>query len=350
MIDPKSHQIDWITEIRHKLGNNHDPKLIEKVIWALTLLEHLVLNGLIFTFKGGTALLLATKKPKRFSIDIDIITQQSETEILRILQKLVDDQIFLSTENNSHRKHSADAPLGHYKLYYKSQVDGKIEPILLDTLYTASPYPAVRQIPITHPWINNRGEAILVQIPTFESILGDKLTAFAPKTTGILYTKNRPVEIIKQLYDIAFLFDNIKNLEIVKESYNKVVQEEIGFRKLGITANEVLEDTWQACYTLAERNTKSEEFNHLQLGIRNFTNFTIDKFNIEDAITAAAKVAYLTKLIIADVTIKNEKFNNPLEVKDWLIDDKDYNKLNKLKKSNPEAFYYWYKASLRDSQ
>ena len=101
---------------------------------------------------------------------------------------------------------------------------------------------------------------------------------------------------------------------------------------------------------MAERNTKSEEFNHLQLGIRNFTNFTIDKFNIEDAITAAAKVAYLTKLIIADVTIKNEKFNNPLEVKDWLIDDKDYNKLNKLKKSNPEAFYYWYKASLRDSQ
>lgn len=61
-------------------------------------------------------------------------------------------------------------------------------------------------------------------MPTFDSILGDKLTAFAPKTTGILYSKNRPVEIIKQLYDIAFLFDNITNLEIVKKSYDKVVQ------------------------------------------------------------------------------------------------------------------------------
>lgn len=30
--------------------------------------------------------------------------------------------------------------------------------------------------------------------------------------------------------------------------------------------------------------------------------------------------------------------------KDWLIEDQLYNKLNKLKKSNPEAFYYWFKS------
>jgi hypothetical protein len=181
-------------------------------------------------------------------------------------------------------------------------------------------------------------------MPTFDAILGDKLTAFAPKTTGILYSKNRPVEIIKQLYDIAFLFDNITNLEVVRSSYNKVVKEEIGFRKLDITATEVLEDTWQACYTLAERNIESEEFNHLQLGIRNFTNFTIDRFNIDEVITAAAKVAYLTKLLQAEKEVKILKFKNPLEIKDWIIEDPQYNKLNKLKKNNPVAFYYWYKS------
>jgi hypothetical protein len=73
MIDPQSNQLAWITELRNKLGNRTDPKLIEKVIWALTLLENLTLNRLSFTFKGGTTLLLATKEPKRFSIDIDII-------------------------------------------------------------------------------------------------------------------------------------------------------------------------------------------------------------------------------------------------------------------------------------
>ena len=166
----------------------------------------------------------------------------------------------------------------------------------------------------------------------------------APKTTGILYSKNRPVEIIKQLYDIAFLFDNIANVEIVRSSYNKVVQEEIGFRKLSITAKEVLEDTWNTCYTLAERDLKSDEYNYLQLGIRNFTNFTIDRFSIDEAITAAAKVAYLTKLLQSEKEIKIERFKNPLEIKDWLVEDQECNKLNKLKKNNPEAFYYWYKS------
>lgn len=343
MINSETHTIDWILNLKNKLGRRIDPKLIEKVIWALTLLEQLKIKGLNFTFKGGTALLLATEKPKRFSIDIDIITEHSEKEIIAILQKTVEENIFLSWEDDNNRKHTPDAPIGHFKAYYKSVVDGNIEPILLDLLYTPNPYPEVRELPIKHPWLSTSKEEVVIIMPTFDAILGDKLTAFAPKTTGILYSKNRPVEIIKQLYDIAFLFDNITNLEIVRSSYNKVVKEEIGFRKLDITANEVLEDTWKACYALAERDIKSEEFNHLQLGIRNFTNFTIDRFSIDEAITAGAKVAYLIKLLQSEKEIKIERFKNPLEIKDWLIEDQQYNKLNKLKKNNPEAFYYWYK-------
>lgn len=344
MINKESHSIQWITNLKNKLGRRVDPKLIEKVIWALTLLEQLRLKGLNFTFKGGTALLLATEKPKRFSIDIDIITEHSEEEIKRVLQKIVEEKIFISWEDDNNRKHTPDAQIGHFKTYYESAVDGNTEPILLDLLYTPNPYPEVREIPIKHSWLSTSGEDTIITMPTFDAILGDKLTAFAPKTTGILYSKNRPVEIIKQLYDIAFLYDNINNLEIVKSSYSKVAQEEIGFRKLGITAKEVLEDTWQACYTLAERDMKSDEYNHLQLGIRNFTNFTIDRFGIDEAITAGAKVAYLTKLIQSEKEIKIERFKNPLQIKDWLIEDQEYNKLNKLKKNNPEAFYYWYKS------
>ncbi|WP_100612945.1 nucleotidyl transferase AbiEii/AbiGii toxin family protein [Confluentibacter lentus] len=344
MINNETHTIDWIRNLKSKLGKRIDPKLIEKVIWALILLEQLKINGLNFTFKGGTALLLATEKPKRFSIDIDIITEHSEKEIIAVLQKIKDDKVFLDWEDDNNRKHTPDVPIGHFKTYYKSIVDGNIEPILLDLLYTANPYPEIQEVDIKHPWLSTSGKETRITMPTFDAILGDKLTAFAPKTTGILYSKNRPVEIIKQLYDIAFLFDNINDIEVVKASYNKVVQEEIGFRKLGNTAKDVLQDTWQACYTLAERDTKSEEFNHLQLGIRNFANFTIDRFSIDEAITAAAKVAYLTKIIQADEEIKIERFKNPLEIKDWIIEDQQYNKLNKLKKNNPEAFYYWVKA------
>lgn len=344
MINSETHTIDWIINLKNKLGRRIDPKLIEKVIWALTLLEQLKIKGLNFTFKGGTALLLATEKPKRFSIDIDIITEHSEKEIIAVLQKTVEENIFLSWEDDNNRKHTPNAPIRHFKAYYKSVVDGNTEPISLDLLYTKNPYPEVRELPIKHPWLSTSKEEVIITIPTYDAILGDKLTAFAPKTTGILYSKNRPVEIIKQLYDIAFLFDNITNLEIVRSSYNKVVKEEIGFRKLDITATEVLEDTWQTCYTLAERDIKSEDFNHLQLGIRNFTNFTIDRFSIDEAITAGSKVAYLVKLLQTNEELKTERFKNPMEIKDWIIEDQKYNKLNKLKKNNPEAFYYWYNA------
>lgn len=346
MINSETHTIEWILNLKNKLGRRIDPKLIEKVIWALTLLEQLKIKGLNFTFKGGTALLLATEKPKRFSIDIDIITEHSEKEIIAVLQKTVNEKIFLSWEDDNNRKHTPDAPIGHFKAYYKSVIDGNLEPILLDLLYTPNPYPEVCELPIKHPWLSTSKEETIITMPTFDAILGDKLTAFAPKTTGILYSKNRPVEIIKHLYDIAFLFDNIANIEIVRRSYNKVIQEEIEFRKLELTATEVLEDTWHSCYVLAERDIKSKEFNHLQLGIRNFTNFTIDRFNIDEAITATAKVAYLTKLIESKKEVKLERFKNPLEIKNWFIEDPEYNKLNKLKKNNPEAFYYWFRAML----
>ena len=66
MINKNTYTIEWITDLRNKLGKRIDPKLLEKVIYALTLLEQLQLNNLDFIFKGGTALLLATETPKRF--------------------------------------------------------------------------------------------------------------------------------------------------------------------------------------------------------------------------------------------------------------------------------------------
>ena len=350
MIKESTYHPEWIFEVKQKLGRKYDPKLIEKVIYALILLEQLKINGLEFIFKGGTALLLATKKPKRFSIDIDIITEQIQSDIEPILDTMCSKTVFTHWEDDNNRKHTPDAPVGHFKTYYKSNVDGSIEPILLDVLYTPNPYPELTEIPIAHDWIQTEGEIIQVMMPTFDAILGDKLTAFAPKTTGILYSKGRPVEIIKQLFDVAFLMENISDLTVVRTSYAKVVKEELSFRKLDITAEQVLNDTQEACFVLSTRDTKSEDFKHLQTGISNFTNFTIEKFNIEEAIIASSKVAYLSELIKSQINNKIERFDNPLEVKDWLIENPKYNKLNKLKKNNPEAFFYWYKSIMLDER
>lgn len=344
MIESGTYQLDWIYGVKANLGKKRfDPKLIEKVIYALVFLEQLKENGLDFIFKGGTALLLATKEPKRFSIDIDIITEQSQKEIEAILEKISKEGVFTRWEDDNDRKHTPDAPIGHFKMYYMSQVDGKEEPVLLDILYSPNPYPKLMEIPIKHDWIQASDKIATVHMPTFDSILGDKLTAFAPKTTGILYSKNRHVEVIKQLFDIGFLIDKITDVNLVRESYNRVVKEEIKFRKLKLSNLQVLEDTQEACYVLSTRDAKSEEFKQLQLGIRNFTNFTISKFNIDEAITAASKTAYLAEILKNAKFSSLEKFKNPLQIKDWVIEQQQFNKLNKLKKSNPEAFFYWYK-------
>ena len=58
MITDKTHTEEWLAELRRKFKRK-DPSILERVVKALTLLEHLVDSGLEdFVFKGGTSLIL----------------------------------------------------------------------------------------------------------------------------------------------------------------------------------------------------------------------------------------------------------------------------------------------------
>ncbi len=187
-----------------------------------------------------------------------------------------------------------------------------------------------------------------VKVPCQEDMLGDKLTAFAPNTTGIPYFKKKDsmsMEIIKQLYDIGNLFDVTKNLEIVKTTFKKFAATELTYRKIdGKTEKDVLEDIFQTSMCLVTRGADGNgDFEQLQQGIRRITGYIFsESFHLEKAITLASKAAYIATLIKYDAkTI--EKFEKPKQLKDWQIVDPMNNKLNKLKKSNPEAFFYLFK-------
>lgn len=348
MISKKTFEIDWIKSTSKRLGKRGDPKMLEKVIYALYLLEQLKWNGLDLIFKGGTSLLLVTDPPRRFSIDIDIITTENKKAIERTLEKVVEQERFTRWESDNDRKHVINAPVAHYKIYYKSSVNQHFgeEPILLDVLFSENPYPVLQEQEIAHSWLHQEGAPITVLLPSFESILGDKLTAFAPNTTGILYSKNRPVEIIKQLYDIGFLFDLSDDVAAIKASYLNIIKDEIGFRNLDMDWKGPLQDTINTCFLLALRGPRSEEFAHLQTGIRNIINFIIERFTIDEAILAGAKTAYLCSLLLEEES-SITRFKSPEEVRSLEILHPDYNKLNKLKKTSPEAFFYWNLASIQ---
>ena len=57
--------------------------------------------------------------------------------------------------------------------------------ILLDVLTEDNNYHAVESLPIKSPFLLTEGPDVLVKVPCKADLLGDKLTAFAPHTTGI---------------------------------------------------------------------------------------------------------------------------------------------------------------------
>ncbi|MBT3763912.1 MAG: hypothetical protein HOF82_08265, partial [Candidatus Marinimicrobia bacterium] len=112
----------------------------------------------------------------------------------------------------------------------------------------------------------------------------------------------------------------------------------------GLNEQDVLEDIYQTSLCIVSRGSDGNgNFEQLQLGIQRINSFIFsENYHLENAIIHASKAAYLSTLIKYDAQIV-EKFNNPMQLKDWLISKPMNNKLNKLKKSNPEAFFYWFK-------
>ena len=106
----------------------------------------------------------------------------------------------------------------------------------------------------------------------------------------------------------------------------------------------MLEDIFNTALCIVSRGNLGEgNYDELQMGIKRVAGFIFsEKYHIDKAIVSASKASYLSTLISLD-EIEIEKYGNPVQMKEWLIHDPPYNKLNKLKKSNPEAFFYWYK-------
>ena len=348
MINQKEITSEWISKVS-KENENADKILIEKVIRALLLLEGLVKQKVKFTFKGGTALMLHFNSAKRLSIDIDIILPEENKELDSLLEELVKVQGFLRKELQN-RSATTQITKSHYKFFYipayKTNKDEDY--VLLDILFEKSNYQSIVQLPIDSKFVQIIDNPLLVNVPSIEDILGDKLTAFAPNTTGIPYFKSEhsmSMEVIKQLYDIGNLFDKADNLGIIKTTFSQFAETELKYRlSKNINKKDVIEDIYQTALTIASRGIVGMgDFEQLKLGIQRIRTFIFsENFNIEKAIIAASKAAYLSTLIKHDAEII-EKYSNPLQMKDWLLGEPINNKLNKLKKSNPEAFFYWYK-------
>ncbi len=348
MISKEQITSDWINTVS-KINLKADKILVEKVIRGLLLLEGLVKHKIPFVFKGGTALMLHLDSTKRLSIDIDIILPEKINNFVNHLAEIAVEQGFLRIELQ-HRSTKSKIKKEHFKFFYTPvHKSNKVEEyILLDILFEKIAYAKLEKIPVQSSFVPTEGESFTVDVPCLEDMLGDKLTAFAPNTTGIPYFKKEDdmsMEIIKQLYDIGNLVDVVDDLNIVKATFFKFASTELAYRNLkGMTGANVLEDIFQTSLCIVTRGTDGKgDFGQLQQGIQRISGYIFsENYHIEKAVAHASKAAYIATLIEHNAEII-EKFENPAQIKDWIIQEPVNTKLNKLKKSNPEAFFYWYK-------
>ncbi len=348
MIDKDKITLDWITKVS-KENRNADKILVEKVICALSLLEGLVKQKLSFIFKGGTALMLHLNSSKRLSIDIDIIIPVTPEKLDELLDGVASEQGFLRKELQQ-RNTNSRIDKAHYKFYYNPlhKTSKDEEYVLLDILFEEVQYKNLVELKIQSSFLPEDESPLTVKSACIEDITGDKLTAFAPNTTGIPYfkgTDSMSMEIIKQLYDIGNLLNHVIDIETIKTTFKKFAKKELEYREMNnLSEKDVLEDIYQTSLCIVTRGADGKgNFDQLQQGIQRVSRFIFsESYHIEKAIIHASKAAYIAALIKHDAkTI--EKYDDPLQMKGWDVVEPMNTKLNRLKKSNPEAFFYWYK-------
>ena len=211
-------------------------------------------------------------------------------------------------------------------------------------------YEEVVEVPIEGPFLKIEGTPSIVKVPSVGDILGDKLTAYAPNTTGIPYFKKDrdcSMEIIKQLYDIARLFDEVDNLEVTSRSFGRIAEVELSYRGLENNPKMIFEDVRQTSLCLATRGAEGNgDFNMLQRGVSRIKSFMFrGGYLIENAIIDAARAAYIATLLEKDIT-KIERYNgDPMSIASLDIQPTISNRLNRLKRQSPEAYFYWAKTS-----
>ncbi|MDD4069692.1 MAG: nucleotidyl transferase AbiEii/AbiGii toxin family protein [Candidatus Izemoplasmatales bacterium] len=338
MILKESFSIEHINSIKAKYPTL-DKQLIERTIFALGLLESLAKVKMPFIFKGGTALMLLLEKPFRLSTDIDIIVNPS-CDVEEYLKEVARIYPFLRVDEHA-RVGKNDIIKKHYKYYYKSPTSETEIPILLDILFEDNGYETLITKDIQNNFLLTGGENYRVQLPSIESILGDKLTAFAPHTTGIEFEYvndkgnkvEKTLEVIKQFLDISQLIEEVNNPESVRKTYDNVVTNEIKYRGIEVTPEDCLIDTFKTTLSILSKGSLYPgDYPYLIKGVRKIQNH-IFGFDINGEV--AYKFAAPVLLFVAQMI--NQTYDVQI-TEQTLFTEREYRAINQIRKLDRVVF------------
>lgn len=334
MLTKENFTLEHVMEL--KKNRMVDSFILERSIYAFGLLEALCIVNMPFIFKGGTSLMLLLEQPRRLSTDIDIIVAPG-TDVDHYLEEAGKIFPFKKVEQQI-RKGKNSIEKRHYKYYYDSPIKGQMPfYILLDILFEENHYSNVIRKSIRNELLITEEPYYEVILPSVDCILGDKLTAFAPHTTGIPFGVDKELEIIKQMYDVATLTEVTESFDDVRRSYLETVSSEIRYRGIDVTAEDVLRDTLEAAACIASRGQYGDDYEKYLQGIKSIVTHVYDeRFSAEKAAVMACKVMHMAACVLKNVPYERIE-DYGLYVKND-IGTSRYSKLSKLRKFNAEGF------------
>jgi hypothetical protein len=358
MVPNNAYTPEWIHTQRRLLGGC-DPQILEKTVHALALLGHLAESGLPFLFKGGTSLLLHVAQARRLSVDIDIVCSADSSDIDGVVAAVGRQPPFLRAEEDTRGERGLPRRR-HFRFYFHSALGARPElPILLDVVVEPRRVHDTIRRPILTGFLEPERE-VLVNVPTVESLLGDKLTAFAPMTVGVPLrradgTVGDVMQIAKQLFDVGVLFEHVVDFPQVARVYSAMQAIEAEYRGTKPDRDAALNDTIHSCLALtASRKKILAHYPNAPLlhdGFRRLRgHLTWDGFGEHDVRRLAARAALLAQCIRRDRTIDLAGIRytgSPAQLaalQAASFNGTDYAWLDHLKGPNPEAYHYWYHA------
>jgi len=219
--------------------------LAEQAVLCLELVAELAGEGLDFCFKGGNSLLVLLTDPRRFSIDVDIATDESRERIAGCLEAALSKHRMFTRVTHRQHKTKPWLPMTSYEIFYNSVFPASGEPfIMLDAMLKKSGYPLVKRKVACGDLYDSGAEALL---PAVESLLADKLLTLGPGTLGIPLGKKKEAQRLKHGHDISLLMTKRPDLDLLRRALCLCLDAENALQEKKCSLTQVLKDTMAFC-------------------------------------------------------------------------------------------------------
>ena len=151
---------------------------------------------------------------------------------------------------------------------------------------------------------------------------------------------DKELEIIKQLFDVATLSEKIDDYQNLISTYDRAVLDEIGYRDITATREDVLRDTIRSCVCIIGKGVyDKDDFPLFIKGIRSIGGHVLSmKYSATIAAEQASRVMYLTSCMLTGQSFT--PIENPEAYLHANISNSKYKKLSYMRNQSAEAFAY----------